>query len=127
MSTVHVVSAFAILDTTKSLILTQKKNIEAFVCQLYPLHILWMLVSSGGGYSQRRLTQMPPATENGWVAEGDQLVPVTTQDPPSSPSHHYPTDVSARNTSACHIVLVDLKIVTALICSMRVGQMKTVL
>ena len=27
--------------------------------------------------------QMPPATEYGWEAEGDQLVPVTTRDPPA--------------------------------------------
>ena len=27
--------------------------------------------------------QMPPATEYGWEAEGDQLVPVTPRDPPA--------------------------------------------
>ena len=27
--------------------------------------------------------EMPPATEYGWEAEGDQLVPVTTWDPPA--------------------------------------------
>ena len=27
--------------------------------------------------------EMPPANEYGWEAEGDQLVPVTTRDPPA--------------------------------------------